>query len=335
MKRVLAKFRSTQIKVLIKYSILSLFISVLASQVSVAQSISLDIVDGPNSINGLPTNQEITFYLRFNNNFGMRMIGFTSGFTISSPDGASWTTTVGDSTDAISSVELSGGRFISYPGSGPTGSGVDTVAFGGFNLFGTGVPDGFNEIAYTITIGPIDIVDVGKTICLDSVSYPQYDWKWSYDSRIVAFPEWDGPHCFTICGGGVDSDGDGVADACDACEGFNDYADLDADGVPDGCDNCPTVPNSAQVDTDSDGLGDLCDGCCVWGRGNVDGDTNDAVDISDLVMLVDFIFTGGIAPVCPTEANVDGDVGENIDISDLVVLVDFVFTSGTAPPLCP
>ncbi len=75
--------------------------------------------------------------------------------------------------------------------------------------------------------------------------------------------------------------------------------------------------------------------CCIAIRGNVDGDLGDAVDISDLVFLVDFIFTGGASPSCDTEANVDGDVGEQIDISDLVFLVDFIFTGGGSPVVCP
>ena len=76
-------------------------------------------------------------------------------------------------------------------------------------------------------------------------------------------------------------------------------------------------------------------GCCVGFRGNVDNDSLDVVDISDLVYLVDFMFTNGPSPNCSEEANVDGDVGNVIDISDLVYLVDFMFNSGPEPPSCP
>ncbi len=76
-------------------------------------------------------------------------------------------------------------------------------------------------------------------------------------------------------------------------------------------------------------------GCCVSVRGNVDGDFGDNTDISDLVFLVDFIFTGGPGPICLYEGNVEGDAGENIDISDLVYIVDFIFTGGPTPPACP
>ena len=50
--------------------------------------------------------------------------------------------------------------------------------------------------------------------------------------------------------GGLDTDGDGQGDACDAD---------DDDGIPDGADNCALVPNADQSDVDGDGQGDACD----------------------------------------------------------------------------
>jgi len=75
-------------------------------------------------------------------------------------------------------------------------------------------------------------------------------------------------------------------------------------------------------------------GCCIPPiRGNVDYDGGDVIDISDLVYLVDFMFTGGPAPPCFEEADMNGDGA--IDISDLVWSVDFMFSGGPPPVACP
>jgi hypothetical protein len=57
----------------------------------------------------------------------------------------------------------------------------------------------------------------------------------------------------------LDTDGDGVPDTSDVCQGSNDNQDTDGDGVPDGCDNCSAVANPDQVDSDGNGIGDECE----------------------------------------------------------------------------
>jgi hypothetical protein len=69
--------------------------------------------------------------------------------------------------------------------------------------------------------------------------------------------------------------------------------------------------------------------------GNIDYDPGDIVDISDLVYLVDYMFTGGPAPACFEEANVDGSDLLSLDISDLVYLIDYMFSGGPLPAACP
>lgn len=63
-----------------------------------------------------------------------------------------------------------------------------------------------------------------------------------------------GPECT-----GVDTDGDGVRDICDACPGEDDSLDEDADSVPDACDECDDSDD--RVDADGDGVADGCDVC--------------------------------------------------------------------------
>jgi hypothetical protein len=74
-------------------------------------------------------------------------------------------------------------------------------------------------------------------------------------------------------------------------------------------------------------------GCCRGWTGNVDGDPNDVVDISDLTALVDYLFAGGHnISDCAGENDVDGS--GQVDISDLTMLVDYLFLGGQLKP-CP
>ena len=70
--------------------------------------------------------------------------------------------------------------------------------------------------------------------------------------------------------------------------------------------------------------------CCLM-RGDINHDSI-GPDISDLVFLVDYMFTGGPAPECMDAADVDA--GGGLDIADLVCLVDYMFTGGPAPVEC-
>ena len=76
---------------------------------------------------------------------------------------------------------------------------------------------------------------------------------------------------------------------------------------------------------------EICEPCCVM-RGDINHDGAPTIDISDLVYLVDYMFTGGPLPPCMEEGNVNALDG--IDISDLVYLVDYAFNGGPPPPPC-
>ena len=124
-----------------------------------------------------------------------------------------------------------------------------------------------------------------------------------------------------------------IADNIKISFGEFSFTDSDSDGIIDYVDNCIDTPNPDQIDTDGDGIGDLCDGCCVGIRGNIDGDSEEVIDVTDLVFMVDYQFRGGPEPECLEESDlvIDGVV----DVSDLVFMVDYQFRNGDEPQACP
>ncbi len=159
----------------------------------VGPAVCLDYVDGLTTGGAIDVGVATTFYLRVASDADDHG-GITNGFRIHSPDGATWTTTVGDTTGTLGKTQFDGGVFIT-PFS-VTGSGADTIGFGAFRFTSTGLPAGFDDVAYTIQIGPVDVAHAGKHICLDSTFFPPSGvWKWG---GIDVFPNWDGPHCYPV-----------------------------------------------------------------------------------------------------------------------------------------
>ena len=331
------------------------FLAIISTGSAFGQSVSLDHVDGLTPGGDLETGVPITFYIRITgDDTSHAVIGH--GFRIHSQDAAQWTTTTGDTTGALGSAQFD--LLCRIYDLGSDGTGMDGAGFVGVRAMGTGLPSSFDDVVFTIQIGPIDESFARRHICLDSIfvngSNP---WKWW---GPVVIPDWDGPHCFQIAcepDSTDDDDNDGVTGSCDNCpEHYNPQQentdgdhlgdlcddcpndvsnDYDEDGVCGDVDNCPTVYNPDQTDTDEDDIGDACAAMfmCVGIRGNVDADHSDEINISDLVFLVDFMFIHGPAPPVFEEADMDA-TGE-IDIADLVLLVEYMFTGGPPPEPCP
>lgn len=160
------------------------------------EQVTMDSVDGLYAIDSVKTDTLITFYIRLVNNTGGAITGLTHGFRIFSPDGATWDTTIGIDAGGITDAMIDQGIFVNS--FSISGSGSDTVGLGGFIISGTGIPDGFDEVAFAVQIGPIDTSYHGDRICIDSSFYPPGgDWLWATSGDPI-HPDWDGARCFWI-----------------------------------------------------------------------------------------------------------------------------------------
>jgi len=162
------------------------------------RTVSLDHVGGSPAAGEITSGGEVVFYIRLKNDATDKAKGITNGFRIYSPNGATWNTTVGDTTGTLGKGDFD--LIFAISGAAIDGAGEDTVGFGGAVTTGPGLAPGFDDIAYAITIGPIDAGSVGKSICIDSCYYrPSGTWAWAFGEPSGTFsPGWDGPHCFTV-----------------------------------------------------------------------------------------------------------------------------------------
>ncbi|PNQ72784.1 hypothetical protein C1T31_09745 [Hanstruepera neustonica] len=139
------------------------------------------------------------------------------------------------------------------------------------------------------------------------------------DCDCVGILDSDGdgvPNCDDVCQGSddlADADADSIPDGCDVCPGSDDTIDTDSDGIPDGCDNCPNEANVTQEDFDNDGIGNSCD-ICIGDDSVGDSDGDGICDDFDLCPgFNDFLDSDGdgIPDGCdddnPLDIDNDGD----------------------------
>ncbi|MFH1688094.1 MAG: hypothetical protein ABIE70_11325 [bacterium] len=230
-------------------------------------AVSLDHVDGLTGDGKLRTSQPLVFHIRLTNGTGQAIGGSTNGFRVYSPDGAAWSPITADSVALSWGNIYDGGLYFSS--FGVTGTGADTIGFGGFAMQMPGLPDDFDAIAYMLTT-QVASDQVGKTLCLDSAYYPPIGhWVWALGPGGEIDPAWDGPHCWEIGG---------------CCQGFADD--------PNGSGAGPDIADLVYL------VNYMFNGGPVppcLDETDHNGDHTIVPDIGDLVWLVNFMFNGGPA----------------------------------------
>ncbi len=227
-------------------------------------SISLIGIDGLISdLDTISTINPVTYYFGVQNNASHVMNNISNSFQIYSPDGAQWNTASGSLNDVFNSY------YYSHINSISTGEGIDVVGFDGYST--GGLPIGYNDSAFSITIGPFEPSMIGKTICIDSIDLPPNGaWLWNTNIPFKAvIPEWDGPHCFVV---GPCCNHDGIRGDADLSNQIN-VADLTflVNYIFKGG---PLPPCMAEGDVNADGI----------------------VLVDDLTLMVNYIFKGGLPP---------------------------------------
>lgn len=130
----------------------------------------------------------------------------------------------------------------------------------------------------------------------------------------------------------VDSDGDGIGDACDDFP-FDALNDVDRDGKGARVDNCPFLYNPEQADQDRDGVGDLCDDFPFGSDGDSDGvgDGEDNCPTTFNPEQAD-CDADGVGDVCDPTLIHPGSVSFNLQRGDCVT-VDKTVCLPPAPPV--
>lgn len=308
----------------------------------------------------------VEFTFRLTNADGNTIVGFVNGFRV-------WTYRYGAYTDNFDPIAydtlpigwdtIYDGGFFLNPFS-VDGAGEDTIGFNGFKIFGSGIPDGFDQPVWWVRTRPY--AD-GDTLCIDSSWYPPAgEWLWSTIPAGTIYPDWHGPYCFLVylCPCGPPEFTNCVPSLAFAHCATAQYTFCAEDLI-----NPPGYPFTFKLLSGPGMINQISDTCAEWSytpsvddvgtsqsitvevrsdfncaqctvdliftncqnRGNVDG--VDGINVADLTYLVDYLFLAGPPPPCEEEGNVDGDGG--INVADVTYLVDYLFRGGPAPPPCP
>ncbi len=238
------------------------------------------------------------------------------------------------------------------------GIGADTLGIIGVALTGTGLYDGFNDIALKLITG--GVVD-GETLCIDSSFYGVTgQWIWATASGDI-FPTWSGQQCFTAmcpaCIGAVftncvdtlrSTDCSTISYQFEADDPLNIppgnilFSIIDGPGTIDSVtgDWSYNIPPNKLGTYENLRIETYGSGCPCWTNecmvildytSNVPADFNSdcSTNISDLVFFIAYMFSSGTPPTPLMSADMNGD--SKINVSDLVYLISYMFNSGPPP----
>jgi len=152
----------------------------------------------------------------------------------------------------------------------------------------------------------------------------------------ILSPDGEPPVPDEICDNGTDDDEDGDTDCDDA-----DCSEAES------CQEPPAEVCDNGIDDDQDGAADCDDDDCVAAANCaapgeptfVRGDTNSdgSINLTDGVVPLLYLFSGGAAPVCLDAADTN-DTG-SVEITDAIIVFSWLFSGGAAPaspsPLSP
>jgi len=201
-------------------------------------SVVLDVSEGLTGIDTINAGT-VTYDFIFNSSINDTIAASTNGIKIYSPDGATWSYNFYDWYPPNNwDIIFDGLTYVSTFSA--DGVAEDTIAFSGLAISSIGLMPDFSGIAFQISLNT-NVLDTGKTICIDSTWYPSNNfWTWVDANSNNVVPIWSGPYCYTI-------------------SGCLPTPDTDNDGVGDMCDNCPDIYNPDQIDMNQNGIGDTCD----------------------------------------------------------------------------